>query len=147
MYYTNYYVMHTPLWKILKLGLKKLKKLYWFLKVMFGIYDCWNQKKYSRFFQILWLNFRKHRLILFTVFSKLQRGVYILRFMEQNKCLHNFVKMMKLTFLALCIFVLQINENLATSPEPLPCKQGQPCNVYGCKYRTHNIGISYYINF
>ena len=72
---------------------------------------------------------------------------YILRFMEQNKCLHNFVKMMKLTFLALCISVLQINENLATSPELLPCKQGQPCNMYGCEYGTHNIGISYYVNF
>ena len=33
--------------------------------------------------------------------------------MEQNKHLHKSVKKMKLTFFAFCIFVIQINENLA----------------------------------
>ena len=78
----------------------------------------------------MWLNFRKHQLILFTVFSKLQRGVYISRFMEQNKHLHN--KIMKLTFLALCIFALQINLNLADVI--IDCLQGQKCNVFGRDY-------------
>ena len=58
--------------------------------------------------------------------------MYTLRFMEQNKCLHNSVKIMKLTFLALCIFALQINENLASVI--IDCSQGQKCNVYGRDY-------------
>ena len=54
---------------------------------------------------------------------------------------------MKLTFFALCIFVFQINENLARDPVPPPCEQGQPCNEYGCEYGTHHLGISYHVNF
>ena len=85
------------------------------------------------FFQILWLNIRKHKLILFTVFSKLQRGVYISRFMEKNKHLHNSVKMMKLTFFAFCIFANQINENLADVM--VPCVHHKIC--YGDQIGTY----------
>ena len=52
--------------------------------------------------------------------------MYILRFMERNKHLHNSVKMMKLTFLAFCIFAIQINENLADVF--VQCIQNQTCH-------------------
>ena len=55
--------------------------------------------------------------------------------MERNKHLHNSVRMMKLTFFALCIFAFKINENLAdVMLPPTVCKQGKVCSEYGHDY-------------
>lgn len=53
----------------------------------------------------------------------------VLRFMDQINIIINSVKMLKVTFFALCIFAFHINENLAdVPPPPTICKQGKLCS-------------------
>ena len=69
----------------------------------------------------------------------------ILRFMDQINIIINFVKMMKSTFFALCIFALQINKNLAVSlPLPVVCEQGKTC--YGLGQDYEGCGNGYCLN-
>ena len=49
--------------------------------------------------------------------------------MDQINIIINSVKMIKLTFFALCIFAFKINENFADiEPDPTICKKGKICS-------------------
>ena len=66
--------------------------------------------------------------------------------MDQINIIINSVKMIKLTFFALCIFAFKINENFADiEPDPTICKKGKICDAYnydelGCTEKQESQG-------
>ena len=64
--------------------------------------------------------------------------------MDQINIIVKSVKMMKLTYFALCIFAFKINENFADiEPDPTICKKGKICDDYdyeGCTEKQESQG-------